>query len=689
MLSAADLTRRLSMRPLGWRWPWPPPLRCASPSPLGCAPALLTRALDSSTSSTAVRAHGHLSLSLTRSLSSLSPSSSASPSVDFASLPLSSALLCALREGGWLRCTEVQARALPHLLPHPTHSQALIAGRTGEGKTLAALIPAFERAIDAERRLREEGQRRVAWTAADALPPVWDSPTGAVDASAAAAALPPPPPLLQLPPPPPLYTPPSPARPSSARLFNASPSPPLSTALSALSSTPSLLRPLSVVLVPSRELVSQWLCEAKLLARTLPVRVERLSAERPTRKEKRDLGLVQRRRRPQAEQSTADGDRALPRPISLLICTPHRLQAFLRRRLLSLSSVRTFIVDEADVLLEGGGGFSEEVVQLLHTLRQQSNSRRGAGEAPLLLFLAASVPSAVLSTLRTLCPSLLDCSSPTLHSLPAALPLRFVPVTATSKMEALVREVKGALAIDASATSRVLVFCNSIPSCRAVEAALSTSLSSPSLVASSHGSLPSTLRRRHFAAFLRGDGVVRVLVCTDLASRGLDLPFLTRVIQFDLAANATDFLHRVGRLRRHSRAQPQSQLPLHLHPRQGQQEAVSLVLPAERSLASSIQSHAAQSLHITSASAAPPQRSSAGHFASTTASPSMRTKRRRAATTETAVERRLTRRGGRGEGGPQRAQRPSGGRRGRGAAPAGGQRPSEAVAKRRQRRSVG
>ena len=39
----------------------------------------------------------------------------------------------------------------------------------------------------------------------------------------------------------------------------------------------------------------------------------------------------------------------------------------------------------------------------------------------------------------------------------------------------------------------------------------------------------------------------RILVCTDAASRGLDLPDITHVIQADFAPNAIDFIHRIGR----------------------------------------------------------------------------------------------------------------------------------------------
>lgn len=55
-------------------------------------------------------------------------------------------------------------------------------------------------------------------------------------------------------------------------------------------------------------------------------------------------------------------------------------------------------------------------------------------------------------------------------------------------------------------------------------------------------------RTSHFHNFL--SGTTSILVCTDLASRGLDLSFVRHVIHFDFPLSVVDFLHRVGRTAR-------------------------------------------------------------------------------------------------------------------------------------------
>ncbi|MFO4987127.1 C-terminal helicase domain-containing protein, partial [Salmonella enterica subsp. enterica serovar 1,4,[5],12:i:-] len=66
-----------------------------------------------------------------------------------------------------------------------------------------------------------------------------------------------------------------------------------------------------------------------------------------------------------------------------------------------------------------------------------------------------------------------------------------------------------------------------------------------------HGALSQAVRNRRLSA-LR-DGRVQILVATDVAARGIDVPTITHVINFGLPMKAEDYTHRIGRTGRAGR----------------------------------------------------------------------------------------------------------------------------------------
>jgi superfamily II DNA/RNA helicase len=91
-----------------------------------------------------------------------------------------------------------------------------------------------------------------------------------------------------------------------------------------------------------------------------------------------------------------------------------------------------------------------------------------------------------------------------------------------------------------------LIFCNTVSCCRAI----AWFLTNQGLrVGHYHGLMPLTYRTEHFRNFL--SGATNILVCTDLASRGLDTTMVQHVIHFDFPHHSVvDFMHRVGRTAR-------------------------------------------------------------------------------------------------------------------------------------------
>ena len=68
-----------------------------------------------------------------------------------------------------------------------------------------------------------------------------------------------------------------------------------------------------------------------------------------------------------------------------------------------------------------------------------------------------------------------------------------------------------------------------------------------------HGDIPPRQRDRNFMKFKTQEEGTKVLVCTDLAARGLDIPFVSHIINFDFPRSTSDYLHRAGRAGRAGR----------------------------------------------------------------------------------------------------------------------------------------
>ena len=90
---------------------------------------------------------------------------------------------------------------------------------------------------------------------------------------------------------------------------------------------------------------------------------------------------------------------------------------------------------------------------------------------------------------------------------------------------------------------KILVFCNTVASCRAIHHHIVERGHIDA--ACFHGDLPNEKRDDYFEAFESGKS--KIMVCTDIASRGLDMKNVSHVINFDFPLNITDYQHRIGR----------------------------------------------------------------------------------------------------------------------------------------------
>ncbi|KAG2568941.1 hypothetical protein PVAP13_7NG363100 [Panicum virgatum] len=165
------------------------------------------------------------------------------------------------------------------------------------------------------------------------------------------------------------------------------------------------------------------------------------------------------------------------------------------------------------------------------------------------VFVAATLPQSGKKTaggvLKRMFPDAVWVSGTYLHRHNPRLERRWIEVTADTQVDALIDAVKyGLKSKDHDAPKRTMVFTNTVDAANSVSDILQR-VGIPCILYHRESSLEE--RANNLQSFRENGGV---LVCTDAAARGLDVPNVSHVIQAEFAACAVDFLHRVGRTAR-------------------------------------------------------------------------------------------------------------------------------------------
>ncbi len=242
--------------------------------------------------------------------------------------------------------------------------------------------------------------------------------------------------------------------------------------------------------------------------------------------------------------------RALQRGVHIVIGTPGRVMDHMRRGSLDLSQTHMVVLDEADQMLDLG--FIDDIEFILDEVPH---------ERQIALFSA------------TLPPRIRDLSRKYMHD-PASIAISkeqitvpeveqfYVDCTRQSKLDALTR------ILDMERPDSTLVF---------VRTKRETDDLGESLVARGygaeviHGDLSQAQRERAILAFR--EGRADILVATDVAARGLDIPNVSHVVNYDIPLDPEAYVHRIGRTARAGRAGI----------------AITFITPRERALARTIE----------------------------------------------------------------------------------------------------
>ena len=208
----------------------------------------------------------------------------------------------------------------------------------------------------------------------------------------------------------------------------------------------------------------------------------------------------------------------------IVVATPGRLLDLVERNALSLASVATLVLDEADRLF--ALGFADELARIVALLPARRQN---------LLF-SATFPAAVKSLVENLLrePTRIEVPAENLSE-PAILQraIEVDPPQRTQLLRHLIQE---------SGWTRVLVF---VATKYATEHVADKLRRAGVEAAALHGELSQGARTQALADFKASK--VQVLVATDVAARGLDIAQLPVVVNYDLPRSAVDYLHRIGR----------------------------------------------------------------------------------------------------------------------------------------------
>lgn len=215
---------------------------------------------------------------------------------------------------------------------------------------------------------------------------------------------------------------------------------------------------------------------------------------------------------------------ALKREPQIIIATPGRLMDHLRQNNLSIKHINTVVLDEADEMLDMG--FRDDI----NTILEQTNKERQT-----VLF-SATMENEIKKIAEKFqkSPCIVDVLD-NLQSLPD-IQQNYIETSEKSKPELTLR------LLGLHNLSSVLVFCNTKTSVdKLVEILRAKGFQSDAI----HGDMNQAQREKVMSGFRKGS--VKILVATDVASRGIDVKDVEAVFNYDIPREDEDYIHRIGR----------------------------------------------------------------------------------------------------------------------------------------------
>ena len=217
---------------------------------------------------------------------------------------------------------------------------------------------------------------------------------------------------------------------------------------------------------------------------------------------------------------------ALKRSPRIIIGTPGRINDHLNRKSLSLKNTKILVLDETDRMLDMGFG-----IQIAEIINHIPSDRQ-------TLMFSATIPADIskLADKYLIAPKRISVGVE--NEIPKNLKQEVLKIKSNEKYNQLVNELK-------SRKGSILVFMKTKYACDRMAKKLSfDDIKSVGI----HGDLKQNKRNRIISDFRNNKFLI--LIATDVVCRGLDVPQIEHVINFDLPQVPEDFIHRIGRTAR-------------------------------------------------------------------------------------------------------------------------------------------
>ena len=253
-------------------------------------------------------------------------------------------------------------------------------------------------------------------------------------------------------------------------------------------------------------------------------------------------------------------DKLIDRGVDVLIATPGRLLDHFERGKLLLTGVQIMVVDEADRMLDMGFiPDIERIFQLTPFTRQT-------------LFFSATMAPEIERITNTFLTNPVRVEVARQATTSTTIEQKLIEFTPSRKDRSFAEKravLRALIKAEGEACTNAIIFCNRKMDVDVVAKSLKSHGFNAAPI---HGDLEQSVRMKTLDSFR--EGTLQLLVASDVAARGLDIPAVSHVFNFDLPSHPEDYVHRIGRTGRAGR----------------QGKAFSLATPADGKYLSAIES---------------------------------------------------------------------------------------------------